>query len=166
MPVTDLLRSASFSMKRSLTVSRMGTPHILLVDDNRNGLIVRRALLEEVGFTVETAATGEDGFALFEAAHFDVVVTDYRMPRMNGVELIQKIRKHNPNARIVLLSGFVEALGLTEQSTGADLIVAKNAKEATQLIRSVKRLLSQATTRKPPASQPAAVAARARATAR
>jgi two-component system response regulator YesN len=49
--------------------------------------------------------------ALFQASNFDVVVTDYRMPRMNGVEMIARIRQSNPNARIVLLSGFVEPLG-------------------------------------------------------
>src|ERR1017187_9673934 len=89
-------------------------PRILLVDDNRDGLLVRRALLEEAGCTVEIAINGEEGLKLFEAAHFDVVVTDYRMPRMNGTELIRRIRRRNPNARIILLSGFVEPLGLTE----------------------------------------------------
>src|ERR1039457_2411249 len=63
-------------------------PRILLVDDNRDGLLVRRALLEEAGCTVEIAINGEEGLKLFEASDFDVVVTDYRMPRMNGAELI------------------------------------------------------------------------------
>jgi CheY-like chemotaxis protein len=84
------------------------TPNILLVDDNRDGLLVRRALLEEIGCCVQTAVNGEEGLKLFQAAKFDVIVTDYRMPRMNGGELIQRIRMLDPNARIILLSGFVE----------------------------------------------------------
>ena len=140
-------------MKTPLATRPLGTPKILLVDDNPHGLVVRKALLEEVGFAVQIASNGEEGLDLFTASAFDVVVTDFRMPGMNGRELIQKIRKHNPNARIILLSGFVEPLGLTEQTTGANVVLAKNAKEATQLVRSVRRLLKQTTPRKPPGSQ-------------
>ena len=129
-------------------------PHsnILLVDDNRDGLLVRRSVLEELGYGVSVARNGEEGLKLFESASFDVVVTDYRMPRMDGAELIQRIRKLNPNARIILLSGFVDPLGLTEESTGADVVIAKSANEPAHLTRGVKRLLNR-TTRKPPATQ-------------
>jgi CheY-like chemotaxis protein len=127
-------------------------PNILLVDDNRDGLLVRRTLLEELGYAVSIALNGEEGLKLFESANFDVVVTDYRMPRMNGAELIQRIRKLNPLARIILLSGFVEPLGLTEENTGADAVIAKSSNEPAHLTRWVKRLLNRAV-RKPPATQ-------------
>jgi CheY-like chemotaxis protein len=127
-------------------------PHVLLVDDNRDGLLVRRSLLEEIGCTVELAHNGEEGLELYRSSNFDVVVTDYRMPRMNGVEMIALIRQTNPNARIVLLSGFVEPLGLTEENTGADSVIAKSANEPGHLMRAVKRLLN-AGKRKPPSSQ-------------
>jgi CheY-like chemotaxis protein len=130
------------------------TPNILLVDDNRDGLLVRRCLLEEIGCCVQIALNGEEGLKLFQAGKFDVVVTDYRMPRMNGGELIQRIRALAPNARIILLSGFVEPLGLTEQNTGADAVLIKSANEPTQLMRTVKRLVNR-TVRKPPGSQKA-----------
>jgi CheY-like chemotaxis protein len=132
-------------------------PNILLVDDNRDGLLVRRSVLEELGYGVSVARNGEEGLKLFESASFDVVVTDYRMPRMDGAELIQRIRKLNPNARIILLSGFVDPLGLTEESTGADVVIAKSSNEPAHLTRWVKRLLNR-TARKPPASQKRAVA--------
>src|ERR1035441_7501459 len=127
------------------------TPNILLVDDNRDGLLVRRSLLEEIGCCVQIAVNGEEGLKLFQAGKFDVVVTDYRMPRMDGGELIQRIRALDPNARIVLLSGFVEPLGLTEQNTGADAVITKSANEPAHLVRAVKRLLNR-TVRKPPGS--------------
>jgi CheY-like chemotaxis protein len=137
-----------------LTSATPSTPNILLVDDNSDGLLVRRCLLEEIGCCVQTAVNGEEGLKLFQAAKFDVVVTDYRMPRMNGVELIQRIRLLDPNARIILLSGFVEPLGLTEQNTGADQVIAKSANEPARLVRTVKRLVNRPV-RKPPGSQKA-----------
>ena len=140
-------------------------PHILVVDDNRDGLLVRRLLLEEMGCCVEVATNGEEGLKLFESSNFDVVVVDYRMPRMNGVEMIARVRAREANARIILLSGFVEPLGLTEENTGADVVIAKNAAEPTHLARWIKRLLNRAPTRKPPGKQKRA-AAQARAAAR
>jgi CheY-like chemotaxis protein len=137
-----------------LTSATPSTPNILLVDDNSDGLLVRRCLLEEIGCCVQTAVNGEEGLKLFQAAKFDVVVTDYRMPRMNGVELIQRIRLLDPNARVILLSGFVEPLGLTEQNTGADVVIAKSANEPARLVRTVKRLVNRPV-RKPPGSQKA-----------
>jgi CheY-like chemotaxis protein len=129
------------------------TPHILIVDDNRDGLVVRRSLLEEIGYEVTIAISGEEGLKLYQAHRFDVVVTDYKMPRMNGVEFIQRVRALNPNARVVLLSGFVDPLGLTEDGTGADIVVAKSSHEPLQLLRAVKRLVSSRSLRKPVASQ-------------
>lgn len=126
---------------------------ILLVDDNKDGLLARRMLLEEHGYRVETAGCGEDALELFSSAAFDIVVTDYRMPKMNGVELIGRIREVDPQARIILLSGFVEPLGLSEQTTGANAVIAKSSIETAHLVRCVKRLLNQPAGRKPPGKQ-------------
>jgi CheY-like chemotaxis protein len=127
--------------------------NILLVDDNKDGLLVRRALLEELGYRVQVASTGEEGLKLFEDANFDVVVTDYRMPGMDGIELIGRIRTLNANARVILLSGFVGTLDLTEVNTAADIVLAKSWNEAVHLVRGVKRLVNRATPRKPPSTQ-------------
>jgi CheY-like chemotaxis protein len=138
---------------------------VLLVDDNRDGLLVRRALIEEQGIQVQIADNGEEGLRLFESCHFAVVVTDYRMPRMKGTELIERLRLIDPNVRVILLSTLVEPLGLTEESTGADVVIAKNSREPVHLVRAVKRLLNRASSRKPPRSQSKTLV-RARVTAR
>ena len=140
------------------------TPEILLVDDNRQGLIARKSLLQELGYNISTATNGDEALALFSKQNFDVVVTDYKMPRMDGIELIRRIRSTQSGARIILLSGFVEPLGLTEQSTGADVVIVKSAGEVGQLMRVVKRLLSEPPARKPAGSAdaPARVKARAK----
>jgi CheY-like chemotaxis protein len=62
---------------------------------------------------------------------------------MNGLEVIDKIRKIDPRARIVLLSAMVEPLGLNEENTGADAVVAKSFNEVSLLPRTVKRLLNR-----------------------
>lgn len=121
---------------------------VLLVDDNRNGLSARKAVLEEIGYATVTTSSAEEALALVARANFDLVVTDFRMPGMDGRELIRRIRATHPRMRFILLSGFVEPLGLTEQNTGADVVIAKSAGEVNILVRAVGRLL-----RKPPATQ-------------
>jgi CheY-like chemotaxis protein len=128
-------------------------PNILLINRNRDGLLVRSSLLKDLGYRVAAAQSGEEGLKLFEGSAFDVVVVDHHMPRIGGVELIKGIRKSNPQARVILLSGQVDALALTPESTGADVVVAKSGSEATQLARAIKRLLNRPVPRKPPASQ-------------
>jgi len=81
-------------------------------------------------------------------------VTDYKMPRMDGVELIARLRKHAPGLPVILISGFVDALGLNEDNTGADAVIQKSANEVSHLVRSVGRLLRKPPAKKPPASEP------------
>jgi len=126
---------------------------ILLVDDNHHGLIARKTLLEELGYVVTTAKSGEEAFALFETRKYDLVITDHKMPRMSGADLIVKVRRVQPAARVIMLSGFVDGLGLTEENTGADAVIAKSAGEIPHLLRAVTRLLSGRIMRKPPAPQ-------------
>lgn len=116
---------------------------ILLIEDSRNGLLVRTALLEDMGCEVEIATGGEEGLKLFQDKRFDVIVTDYRMPGMNGLELIGRIRQIEPHARIILLSKMAEPLGLNAENTGADAVIAKTFNEVSLLPRAVKRLLNR-----------------------
>jgi CheY-like chemotaxis protein len=116
---------------------------ILLVDDNHFGLSVRKVVLEELGYAVTAVCCSLEAFRTFCSEGFELVVTDYRMPNLNGIELIERIRSKNPNVPIVLISGLAETLGLNQQNTGADIIVQKNAHEVVALTRAVVRLLAR-----------------------
>jgi len=126
---------------------------ILLVDDNRDGLLVRRACLEELGHHVDIAENANQALQICAAGSVDVVVTDHCMPDMNGAELIRRLRASDPKRRVILLSGFVEGMGLTEESTGADIVLMKSSHEVAHLARAVNRLMIGALKRKPPSPQ-------------
>jgi len=130
---------------------------ILLLDDNSLGMAARRSVLEELGHKVVTSGTPHDALELCGKQRFDVVVTDYKMPKMNGVEFIARVRKQQPTISVILISGFIDTLGLNESNTGADAVIQKSAHEVPHLIRSVNRLLRKQhrPARKPAASQAA-----------
>jgi CheY-like chemotaxis protein len=116
---------------------------ILMVDDNEHGLIARKNVLQQEGFVSITATSAEAGLELMQTHHFDLVVTDYKMGGMDGIAFIVHIRRCSPGTPVILLSGFVEPLGLDELSTGADAVLSKSANEAASLVRTVNRLLTR-----------------------
>ncbi len=127
--------------------------HILLIDDNRLGLAARKAVLEELGYRISTAGSGAEGLKRFAETDYALVITDYRMPRMNGLEVIRRIREQAPEVPIILLSGFADTLGLDASNTGADVVIQKSATEVTQMVRAVRKLLrAKKPARKPPRS--------------
>lgn len=126
---------------------------ILLVDDNHRGLSARKVVLEELGYHVTAVCCSLEALNAFDPSAFELVVTDYRMPHLNGIELIQRIRMKTPEMPIVLISGVAETLGLNQQNTGADIVIQKNAHEVTTLTRAVVRLLARRTPKKNVRSQ-------------
>jgi CheY-like chemotaxis protein len=122
---------------------------ILLVDDNARGLTARKMILTDLGYDVVTALSGEEAWEIFQVNRFDVVVTDLRMGGMDGKELIQRIRATDSPAGIVLLSGFVNCLGLTSETTGADELINKSNKEVPELLRAVRKLAARPRRKKP-----------------
>ena len=138
------------------------SPHILLVDDNPHGLVARKQLLSDLGYRVTTVLSAEEALVCLENGTFAMVVTDYKMGRMDGVQLITRLRAANSGVKTILLSGYVDILGMTEESTGADAVLNKDAAELPNLLRAVKRLLraEEPVRRKPPSSQRRTAAAR------
>jgi len=125
------------------------TRRVLLVDDNKNGTPARKAALEEQGYETGSAASPAEALETFQQAEFDLVVTDYRMPKMNGTELIEALRKLRADIPVVMLSGFAETGGLSEANTGANVVLQKGPTEGLQLVRAVNRLLHHRASRKP-----------------
>ena len=123
---------------------------VLLVDDNPAGLVARQMVLEELGYSTSGVTCPIEALALFAANPFDLVVTDYKMPGLTGKQLITALRERVPSLPVILISGYVEPLGLTEKNTGASVVIMKSANEVQQLIRAASRLL--AAVRKPPGS--------------
>ncbi len=84
----------------------MAVPRILVVDDE---MIVRESckrILEEEGYEAETALSGKEAFEKMKDNPFDVVITDLKMPGIDGMEVLRTFRKDYPDSIIVMITGF------------------------------------------------------------
>lgn len=81
---------------------------ILVVDDEPNYLIVLSELLKEESYEVVTAKSGEDGIRIVEETDLDLVITDMRMPGMDGLELLKAIKKYNEELPVIMITAFGE----------------------------------------------------------
>src|SRR5665647_3173423 len=79
---------------------------ILVIDDNK---LIRKALkdtLSKIGYTVIEAEDGESGLVLVRDEHPDLVITDFQMPGIDGLEVLAEIRKFNIAIPVILLTAF------------------------------------------------------------
>jgi two-component system NtrC family response regulator len=88
---------------------------VLVVDDEPNYLIVLSELLKEEGFEVLTAERGEEGLKIVEETDLDLVITDMRMPGMDGLELLKAVKSYNKELPVIMITAF----GEVEKAVGA-----------------------------------------------
>ncbi|MCA1905011.1 MAG: sigma-54 dependent transcriptional regulator [Desulfarculus sp.] len=79
---------------------------ILVVDDEKNYLVVLDALLSEAGYDVLTAAGGTRALAVLEEEEPDLLITDMRMPRLSGLELMAQVKQMHPDLPVIVMTAF------------------------------------------------------------
>ncbi|WP_419786840.1 response regulator [Pseudodesulfovibrio sp.] len=83
----------------------MTQPRILLVDDEERLLSTTKKLFDKIGITAFTATSGKDALELLGAQEVDVVFLDIKMPGMDGMETLQRIKKEYPLTEVIILTG-------------------------------------------------------------
>ena len=78
---------------------------VLVVDDNESARALIGILLEDAGYNVVRVTNGLDALCEITKRHFDVIVTDWAMPLLNGQELIQRIQEMQLQVPVILVSG-------------------------------------------------------------
>lgn len=101
---------------------------ILIVDDDKELCAEISEILKDEGYRVETASDGAEGRLRIEEGSYDLILLDFKMPGLNGMELLKKIRAKNSGSRVFLISGrpfldkLVAELG---PSAGIDAVFSK-----------------------------------------
>src|SRR5438045_9702088 len=79
-------------------------PNILICDDERSICEMLDITLRREGYKVETVNSGEAGLKKLDSALFDVVITDIRMPNVNGIEVLRHAHKVSPDSAVILIT--------------------------------------------------------------
>lgn len=136
---------------------------ILAVDDSPDALELIKRHLEPAGFNVITAESTEEAFGLLKETAFDLVITDMKMPRAGGLELIRHVRANYREPAVLMVTGYpsigsaVEAMRL-----GAEDYLAKpfTKKELLEAVASALLKQSERKQESPHASAPAGIIGR------
>ena len=80
--------------------------HILVIDDEKNYLLVLQTLLEDEGYTVTAISDPETALAFLAESEVDVVVTDMKMPKVSGREVLQHVKKSWPYIPVLIMTAF------------------------------------------------------------
>ena len=89
--------------RQSITRATEHPLRVLIVDDDANYRAFVSALTRRLGFWVDTAHDGEAGFERLSHAAYDVAIIDQEMPRLNGIDLIARIRSHDAGKTLYAL---------------------------------------------------------------
>jgi DNA-binding NtrC family response regulator len=131
-----------FDKQHPLDEALQGSGCVLLVDDAADVLATLGALLERAGFQVRLAASAENALAILSAGErFSALVTDYAMPGMNGVTLIEQARTIQSELAALLITGFADAD--REEMLPESIAVLHKPVSRVQLVEAVLRLIQQ-----------------------
>lgn len=120
--------------------------NLLVVDDDPDILEYIEAILTEEGYQVSTAIDGLDALKVFASNTFDLVVTDMKMPNMDGIELMQAIKAEVADIPIILATGYYPTL---DNDAARDIFASeqmlKKPFSKEQLVKSVRQGLDRKT---------------------
>jgi CheY-like chemotaxis protein len=112
---------------------------IFVVDDEPMLLDLAAAILQPLGYEVRTFRDPQVALKEFLVAKPVVVVTDYAMGEMNGMDLVRECRRVNPKQKIMLLSGTVDEHIYADESAKPDRFLAKPY-QVSEFIESIQKL--------------------------
>jgi len=128
---------------------------ILVVDDTPSTLEVLQRSLTAAGYTTYTAPNAVDALSLLEGTFVDLVITDLKMPKISGIDLIRHIRENYKNAAVMMITGYATVESAVEAvKSGAEEYVPKPFTEG-ELLAAVRRVLDKLRQRREAATKPA-----------
>lgn len=119
---------------------------ILIVDDEKDFLDSMEVWFESQGYSVEAVTSGEQALKLLGEKTPGIIFLDVRMPQMNGIETLKKIRQSNPRIPVVIITALAtEELRLASYKLGVNAFFEKSLDfyKAEHLVNSLVRVVSK-----------------------
>ncbi len=114
---------------------------ILIADDNRGHREALARILGRRGYHVTVADDGAEALRVLGEAHFDLVVTDLRMPRLDGLALLRHIRRSHPGVLVIVLSAYGDSISALQASRWGALAFLQKPIQKDDILALVERAL-------------------------
>ena len=116
---------------------------ILIVDDEESIRIATAAILEDEGYTVDTAANGKEAIEKANVNFYNAALIDYRLPDMEGTELLTSLKETTPRMAKIMVTGYPSLHNaVTSVNKGADAFLMKPVNIET-LLETIRELLQK-----------------------
>ena len=102
-----------------------GLKKILIVDDEPDILEIIKLILDRFNLKVDAFVDPYDALVKLKQEPYDIVLTDVRMPLLNGIELAKEIKKIRPETRVLFMSAFETTVTMAAASVTKDEIIGK-----------------------------------------
>ncbi|MFC1580497.1 ATP-binding protein [Thermodesulfobacteriota bacterium] len=89
-------------------------PHILLMEDESSVAQGLQMVLHEEGYTVDLAMTGQSALSTLSSKGFDLLVADLRLPDMDGMEVIKRVKDERPETEVIVITGYANTTSAVE----------------------------------------------------
>lgn len=120
---------------------KVDAPRILVMEDDVNIGRGLATVLTDANYSVQVANDGQSALDAFKQDDFDLLIADIRLPDMNGLDVIKQVRRHTPNTKIIVITGFVStSVAVDAMHNGVSDFLPKPFSE-NQIIKSVKTTL-------------------------
>ena len=129
--------------------------NILIVDDEEMDRFLTSRIIQEAGHTPFFAGDGKSAMQMYKENDIALVITDLRMPKVDGLSLIRGIRERNPNAAIIAVSGLSQHLDAAKESGAVAGLVKPVAPQ--DLIDTIQEVLGELPVRPVPPRRPTGV---------
>jgi len=116
---------------------------VLVVDDDASMQRMLRQRLEREGYAVQTAPNGEEGLDLIRKEVFNLIITDLRMPKLRGDELVRAVSQFNPNIPIIVMTAYGEVNEAVELMQDGIYHYVTKPFDVEDLVLKVKRALDK-----------------------
>jgi len=100
-------------------------PTILVVDDEIEILTLLQELLQRRGYSVTTAERGEVALTIAGHQSFDIILADLKMPGMDGFKFVERLRRVQPAAKLVVMSGYGQQVQPALEEIGVENYIIK-----------------------------------------
>ncbi|HET8676633.1 MAG TPA: sigma-54 dependent transcriptional regulator [Blastocatellia bacterium] len=117
--------------------------NILVIDDEEKILDALRLNLEQTGYSVATAKTGEEGLILFNNGDFDLVLADLQLPDMQGTEVMRRLKEKRPSIEVIIISGYGSVARAVEATKAGAFHFVEKPFEIDALLLLIERALER-----------------------